>query len=89
MSSDREPTVPEDEELDLGDEDEEEFGEDMLVSLLTTEDGDTIPTILAGLAGSMDAIAKHLEKQNVILVKLLSALTAAKPPAPVHIAAPA
>jgi hypothetical protein len=82
MSSDREPTVPEDEELDLGDEDEEEFGEDMLVSLLTTEDGDTIPTILAGLAGSMDAIAK-------LLVKLLSALTAAKPPAPVHIAAPA
>ena len=86
MSSDREPTVPEDEELDLGDEDEE-FGEDMLVSLLTTEDGDTIPTILAGLAGSMDAMAKHLEKQNVILVKLLSALTA-KPPAPVYIAAP-
>jgi hypothetical protein len=88
MSSDREPTVPEDEELDLGDEDEEEFGEDMLVSLLTTEDGDTIPTILAGLAGSMDAIAKHLEKQNVILVKLLSALTAKAPP-PVYIAAPA
>ena len=87
MSTDREPTVPEDEELDLGDEDEE-FGEDMLVSLLTTEDGDTIPTILAGLAGSMDAMAKHLEKQNVILVKLLSALTA-KPPAPVGIAAPA
>jgi hypothetical protein len=87
MSSGREPTVPEDEELDLGDEDEE-FGEDMLVSLLTTEDGDTIPTILAGLAGSMDAMAKHLEKQNVILVKLLTALTA-KPPTPVGIAAPA
>jgi hypothetical protein len=87
MSTDREPTVPEDEELDLGDEDEE-FGEDMLVSLLTTEDGDTIPTILAGLAGSMDAIAKHLEKQNVILVKMLTVMSA-KPPAPVHIAAPA
>jgi hypothetical protein len=86
MSSDREPTVPEDEELEM--DDEEDFGEDMLASLLTTEDGDTIPTILAGLAGSMDAIAKHLEKQNVILVKLLTALTA-KPPAPVHIAAPA
>jgi hypothetical protein len=86
MSSDREPTVPEDEELEM--DDEEDFGEDMLVSLLTTEDGDTIPTILAGLAGSMDAMAKHLEKQNVILVKLLSALTA-KPPAPVGIAAPA
>jgi hypothetical protein len=86
MSSDREPTVPEDEELEM--DDEEEFGEDMLVSLLTTEDGDTIPTILAGLAGSMDAIAKHLEKQNVILVKMLTVMSA-KPPAPVHIAAPA
>jgi len=86
MSSDREPTVPEDEELEM--DDEEDFGEDMLVSLLTTEDGDTIPTILAGLAGSMDAMAKHLEKQNVILVKLLSALTA-KPLAPVYTAAPA
>jgi len=89
MSSGREPTVPEDEEMDLEmDEEDGEFGEDMLVSLLTTEDGDTIPTILAGLAGSMDAMAKHLEKQNVILVKLLTALTA-KPPAPVYIAAPA
>lgn len=85
MSSDREPTVPEDEELEMDDED---FGEDMLASLLTTEDGDTIPTILAGLAGSMDAIAKHLEKQNVILVKMLTVMSA-KPPAPVHIAAPA
>ena len=68
--------------------DDEDFGEDMLASLLTTEDGDTIPTILAGLAGSMDAIAKHLEKQNVILVKMLTVMSA-KPPAPVHIAAPA
>ena len=86
MSSDREPTVPEDEELEM--DDDEDFGEDILASLLTTEDGDTIPTILAGLAGSMDAIAKHLEKQNVILVKMLTVMSA-KPPAPVHIAAPA
>jgi len=86
MSVDR---VPEDEELMMDDEDEEgEFGEDMLVNLLTTEEGDTIPTILAGLAGSMDAIAKHLEKQNVILVKMLSVLSA-KPAAPVYTAAPA
>jgi hypothetical protein len=84
MPTDHEPTVPEDEELEMDDED---FGEDMLASLLTTEDGDTIPTILAGLAGSMDAIAKHLEKQNVILVKMLTVMSA-KPPAPVHIAAP-
>ena len=85
-AADHEPTVPEDEELEM--DDEEDFGEDILASLLTTEDGDTIPTILAGLAGSMDAIAKHLEKQNVILVKMLTVLSA-KPPAPVHIAAPA
>jgi hypothetical protein len=83
MSSDREPTVPEDEELEM---DEEDFGEDMLASLLTTEDGDTIPTILAGLAGSMDAIAKHLEKQNVILVKMLTVMSA-KPPVPLAPAA--
>jgi hypothetical protein len=79
MSSREPTTVPEDEELEM-EEDEGEFGEDMLVNLLTTEEGDTIPTILAGLAGSMDAIAKHLEKQNVILVKLLTALTTTKPP---------
>ena len=85
-AADHEPTVPEDEELEM--DDEEDFGEDILASLLTTEDGDTIPTILAGLAGSMDAIAKHLEKQNVILVKMLTVMSA-KPPAPVHIAAPA
>jgi hypothetical protein len=86
MSSDREPTVPEDEELEMDDEDD--FGEDMLASLLTTEDGDTIPSILAGLANSMDAISKHLEKQNVILVKMLTVMSA-KPPPPVYIAAPA
>jgi len=86
MSVDR---VPEDEELMMDEDEEGEFGgEDMLVNLLTTEEGDTIPTILAGLAGSMDAIAKHLEKQNVILVKMLSVLSA-KPAAPVYTAAPA
>jgi hypothetical protein len=78
MPTDHEPTVPEDEELEM--DDEEDFGEDMLASLLTTEDGDTIPTILAGLAGSMDAIAKHLEKQNVILVKMLTVLSAKPTP---------
>jgi hypothetical protein len=85
MSVDR---VPEDEELMMDEDEEGEFGEDMLVNLLTTEEGDTIPTILADLAGSMDAIAKHLEKQNVILVKMLSVLSA-KPAAPVYMAAPA
>ena len=82
MPSDREPTVPEDEELEMMDDDEGEFGEDVLVSLLTTDEGETVASLLSNVAGSMDAIAKHLEKQNVILVKLLTALTA-KPPAPV------
>lgn len=85
MSVDR---VPEDEELMMDEDEEGEFGEDMLVNLLTTDEGETIPTILAGLAGSMDAIAKHLEKQNVILVKMLSVLSA-KPVTPVYMAAPA
>jgi hypothetical protein len=56
-------------------------GEDALVSLLTTDEGETITSVLDKLAGSTEAIAKHLEKQNVILVKILSALSA-KPPTP-------
>ena len=56
--------------------DEEEYGEDPIFALLASEDGETIPTILDRLAASTDAIAKHLEKQNVVLVKILTALTA-------------
>lgn len=67
--------VPEDEELDEMDFD---GGEDALVSLLTTDEGETITSVLESLAKSTDAIAKHLEKQNVILVKILTAL-ASKP----------
>lgn len=66
-------TVPEDEELDEMDFD---GGEDALVSLLTTDEGETITSVMESLAKSTDAIAKHLEKQNVILVKILTALTA-------------
>lgn len=80
MSSAHEPTVPEDEELIMDDEDmmDEDMGEDVLVSLLTTEEGESITSVLANLAGSTETIAKHLEKQNIILVKILSALSAAK-----------
>ena len=56
--------------------DEEEFGEDPLFALLTTEEGDTIPSVLDKLATATETIAKHLEKQNVVLVKILTALTA-------------
>lgn len=66
------PEVPEDEELDEMDFD---GGEDALVSLLTTDEGDTITSVLESLAKSTDAIAKHLEKQNVILVKILTAMS--------------
>ena len=64
------------------DEDEMDFdgGEDALISLLTTDEGETITSVLDKLAGSTEAIAKHLEKQNVILVKILSALSAKPPP---------
>ena len=80
MSSAHEPTVPEDEELIMDDEDmmDEDMGEDVLVSLLTTEEGESITSVLANLVGSTEMIAKHLEKQNIILVKILSALSAAK-----------
>lgn len=68
------PTVPEDDEMDFDDD-----GGDALVTLLTTDEGETLTSVLDRLAGSTDAIAKHLEKQNVILVKMLSVLSS-KPP---------
>jgi len=68
-------TIPEDEELMI-DEDEEGFAGDMLLSVLTTDEGESITSVLANLAASTDTISKHLEKQNVILVKILTALTA-------------
>ena len=80
-------------DIDLDAEGEDEFDEMMdpmeaLANLLTTEDGETIATSLAGLKDSAVTIAKHMEKQNLILVKLLSAVAnmkgcACKAPAPV------
>ena len=46
-----------------------------LASFLTTDDGETIATSLASLKDATELIAKHLEKQNLILVKLLSAVS--------------
>ena len=71
--------TPEDEEID---EDEMDFdgGEDALVTLLTTEEGETITSVLDKVATAAEAIAKHLEKQNIIMLKILSVLSAAKPP---------
>ena len=74
--------IPEDEEL--GDEEMDFDGgeEDALVTLLTTDEGETITSVLDKLASATEVIAKHLEKQNMILVKMLSVLSAAKAPGP-------
>lgn len=63
-----EPDIPEDEELELDDEDDGGLDLlDALGQLLTTEDGETLPTVLASLK-------QTLEMQNKILIKILSAL---------------
>ena len=53
-----------------------------LANFLSTEDGETIATSLASLKDATQLIAKHLEKQNLILIKILTALTAKPAPAP-------
>jgi hypothetical protein len=94
------PPPPEDEELDMGedeemDEDEMDEGMDMfeaLGSLLATEDGETIAEIQKRQADAAEKIALNMEMQNKILVKILSAITKMAPtaaPEPQYIAAPA
>ena len=81
MAPKKSEPVPEEEEpemdIDLGDEDEEgeyedeEMGFDLTSALepfLATEDGQTVATALV-------TIAKHMEMQNKILVKMLSKLS--------------
>ena len=50
--------------------DEDDFGGDMLLSVLTTDEGESITSVLAKLSDATEAIGKHLEKQNLILVKI-------------------
>ena len=86
-------------EFDMDAEGDDEFDEMMdpmeaLANFLATDDGETIATSLAGLKDATEAIVKQLEKQNLILVKMLSAMSnmkgcECKAVAPVHIAAPA
>ena len=86
-------------EFDMDAEGDDEFDEMMdpmeaLANFLATDDGETIATSLAGLKDTAALLAKHMEKQNLILVKMLSAMSAmksceCKAAAPVHIAAPA
>ena len=74
-----EPEELADEEIDLGEEEEEDMdyeGEDemgfdlgaVLEAFLATEDGQTICTALV-------TISKHMEMQNKILVKILTQLS--------------
>ena len=94
------PPPPEDEELDMGedeemDEDDEmDEGMDMfeaLGSLLATEDGESLAEIQKRQADATEKIALNMEMQNKILVKILSALAKMAPaaPEPQYIAAPA
>jgi hypothetical protein len=67
-------------DIDLDAEGEDEFDEMMdpmeaLANFLTTDDGETIATSLASLKDATESIANHLAKQNLILVKLLSAVS--------------
>jgi hypothetical protein len=67
-------------DIDLDAEGEDDFDEMMdpmeaLANFLTTDDGETIATSLAGLKDATESIANHLAKQNLILVKLLSAMS--------------
>jgi hypothetical protein len=73
--------VPEDEEID--EMDEEEMEDDMeemdmfeaLGSLLATEDGETLATLVKRQADAVEKISLNFEMQNKILVKILSALS--------------
>ena len=85
------PPPPEEEEDDFDEEDFED-GPDMLealASLLATEDGETIATLLAGSKEATEKIALQLEMQNKILVKIVAALNKMIPVTPVGIEAPA
>ena len=74
--------VPEEEEEDFDEMNEEEmdFGDPMeaLGAFLATEDGETIATALVSLKDATEKIALHMEMQNKILVKILSALNSTK-----------
>lgn len=70
--------VPEDEEMDFGDEDEDmemDDGGDLLDALsqmFTTEEGETVASAMVG-------VKVALEMQNKILIKILSVLSKAAP----------
>jgi hypothetical protein len=60
--------------------DEEEMTtNDLLISLLTTEEGDNICEVFADMKSQLEIVAQQLTMQNKILVKMLSALTPSPP----------
>jgi hypothetical protein len=76
------PDHDENPDIDLDAEGEDEFDEmdmmdpmEALANFLATDDGETIATSLASLKDTAALMAKHMEKQNLILVKLLSAVS--------------
>ena len=77
-----EPEIPEDDDIEMDEEGEDEFdmddgGVDLLEalgSMLTTEEGDTLATAMVSLKDATERIATSLEMQNKILVKILSAM---------------
>lgn len=85
------PPPPEEDE-DEFDEDDFDDGPDMLealASLLATEDGETIATILAGTKDATEKIALQLEMHNKLLVKIVAALNKMIPVTRIGIEAPA
>ena len=57
-------------ELDIDPEDMMDDGMD-IGALLTTEDGDTIPTVLSDVGQSVGEIARQISITNKLLVKLI------------------
>ena len=60
-------------ELDIDPEDMMDEGMD-LGALLTTEDGDTIPTVLSDVGQSVGEVARQISITNKFLVKLIGKL---------------
>jgi hypothetical protein len=95
------PPPPVEDEEEEFDEEMDEFDDDgvdmfeALGSLLATEDGETVATLLSGLKDSVETVARQLEVHNKIMVKILTELKGSKvclcnpTPEPQYIAAPA
>jgi hypothetical protein len=68
---------PIEEHMEDEEEDEDEMcedGFDPIMSVLMTDDGETLPTILVSVKAAVEKIADALDTQNKILIKLLSAM---------------